>query len=271
MKYFNVSMTLEQVKKTYKEWAFKLHSDVNGGDDEAMKDLNVQFEYAYKYAKTHNIVSEEEKKETAESFTRHFYTQNGWQGSRYDSSLSTTDIAKKVREYAKYSYPDFKFSISCKYFSGGSSCTMTLMKSPYELTNEELLDKWCRSHTENYGRTEFYNGENWVHEATEENIRKYKEYVKKSIYENWQFNQYYDFGNDMAERSPIDIRVLSAIKDVMNYLQSYNWSDCDGSVDYFDVNFYYHISIGKYDKPCVVETPKNWKLSDKSKKEVKVA
>jgi hypothetical protein len=24
-------------------------------------------------------------------------------------------------------------------------------------------------------------------------------------------------------------------------------------------------------KPCVVETPKNWKLSDKSKKEVKVA
>ena len=42
-------------------------------------------------------------------------------------------------------------------------------------------------------------------------------------------------------------------------------------VDYFDVNFYYHISIGKYDKPCVVETPKNWKVSDKSKKEVKVA
>ena len=271
MKYFNVSMTLEQVKKTYKEWAFKLHSDVNGGDDESMKDLNVQFEYAYKYAKTHNIVSEEEKKETAESFTRHFYTQNGWQGSRYDSSLSTTDIAKKVREYAKYSYPDFKFSISCKYFSGGSSCTMTLMKSPYELTNEELLDKWCRTHTENYGRTEFYNGENWVYEATEENIRKYKEYVKKSVYENWQFNQYYDFGNDMAERSPIDVRVLSAIKDVMNYLQSYNWSDCDGSVDYFDVNFYYHISIGKYDKPCVVEIPKNWKVSDKSKKEVKVA
>lgn len=32
-----------------------------------------------------------------------------------------------------------------------------------------------------------------------------------------------------------------------------------------------HVSIGKYNKSCVVETPKNWKLSDKSKKEVKVA
>lgn len=271
MKYFNISMPMEQIKKIYKELAFKLHSDVNGGDDEAMKDLNVQFEYAYKYAKTHNVVSEEEKNETATSFTRRFYTENGWCGSRYDSSLSTTDIAKKVREYAKYCYPDFKFSISCKYFSGGSSCSMDLMQSPYELTNEEILDTWCRNNLTNYGRTEFYNGEEWVHEATEENIRKYKEWTKKKVYEDWQFNQYYDFGKDMEERSPIDIRVLSAIKDVMNYLQSFNWSDCDSSVDYFDVNFYYHISIGKYNKPCVVKEPKNNKITDESKKEVKVA
>lgn len=270
MKYFNTSMTIHEVKATYRNWAFKLHSDINGGDDEAMKDLNVQFEYAYKYAKTHNVVSEEEKKESAESYTRRFYTENGWCGSRYDSSLSTTDIAKKVREYAKYAYPDFKFSISCKYFSGGSSCSMSLMQSPYELTNEELLDKWCRSNTENYGRTDFYNGEEWVHEVTEENIRKYKEFTKKKVYEDWQFNQYYDFGKDMTERSPIDIRVLSAIKDVMNYLQSFNWSDCDSSVDYFNVNFYYNISIGKYNKPCVVKEPKSWKLADKSKKEIKV-
>lgn len=39
MKYFNVSMTMHEVKATYRNWAFKLHSDVNGGDDEAMKDL----------------------------------------------------------------------------------------------------------------------------------------------------------------------------------------------------------------------------------------
>lgn len=272
MKYFNISMTVAEVKTTYRKWAFKLHSDVNGGDDEAMKDLNVQFDYAFKYAKTHTVISEEEKKETATSYTRRFYTENGWEGSRYDSSLSTTDIAKKVREYAKYAYPDFKFSISCKYFSGGSECNMVLMQSPYELTNDEILDTWCRNHTTQYGRTEFYNGKECVHEVTEENIYMYKEYTKKNVYEDWRFNQYYDFGKDMAERSPIDIRVLDAIRDVMNYLRSYNREDIDSMTDYFDVKFYFDVSIGKgRDKPCVVKAPKNWKLTDNSKKEVSVA
>lgn len=272
MKYFNHSMDLHEVKATYRKWALKLHSDLNGGDDEAMKDLNSQFEYAYKYAETHSvIISKENEKETAKSYTRRFYTENGWQGSRYDSSLSTKDIAKKVREYAKYAYPDYKFSISIQTYSGGSSVYLTLMQSPYELTNEYLLDTWCRNHLENYGRIEFYNGENWVHEATEENIRKYKEYTKAEVYERWQFNQYYDFGKDMTERSPIDVRVLSAIKDVMDYLNSFRYDDSDGQVDYFDTNFYYHVSIGKYEKPCIVKPPKNWKLTDNSKKEVSVA
>lgn len=272
MKYFNVSMSMKQIKTTYREWAFKLHSDVNGGDDEAMKDLNVQFEYAYKYAKSHNLVSDEEKKESAESFTRQFYTQNGWCGSRYDSNLSTTDIAKKVREYAKYAYPDFKFSISCKYFSGGSECSMVLTQSPYELTNENILDKWCRANTQMYGRTEFYNGKEWCSEVTEENIAKYKEFTKRKVYEDWNFNQYYDFGKDMTERSPIDIRVLDAIADVMNYLTSFRFDDSDGQIDYYCTNFYMNVSIGRgRDKPCVVKEPKNFKITDKSKKEVKVA
>lgn len=34
MKYFNTSMSMNKIKATYREWAFKLHSDVNGGDDE---------------------------------------------------------------------------------------------------------------------------------------------------------------------------------------------------------------------------------------------
>ncbi len=272
MKYFNISMTVSEVKNTYRKLAFKLHSDVNGGDDEAMKDLNVQFEYAFKYAKTHNIISEEEKKETSESYTRRFYTENGWEGSRYDSSLSTTDIAKKVREYAKYAYPDFKFSISCKYFSGGSECNMILMQSPYELTNDDILDEWCRANTTMYGRTEFYNGEEWVYEVTEENIAKYKEYTKREIYENWRFNKYCDFGRDMAEKNPIDVRVLDAISDVMNYLKSFNYDDSDSMTDYFNCGFYMDVSIGKgRNKPCVIKTPKNWKITDNSKKEVFVA
>ena len=75
----------------------------------------------------------------------------------------------------------------------------------------------------------------------------------------------------MTERSPIDVRVLEAIKDVMDYLNSFRYDDSDSMVDYFSTNFYYHVSIGKYEKPCVIKPPINWKLEDKSKKEINVA
>jgi hypothetical protein len=270
MKYFNNLMSLEEVKATYRKMAMKLHPDC-GGDEEEMKALNEQFSYAYQFAKVHNP-SKQEKGETVYSFTREFYIQNGWKGSRYDSSLSTKEIAQKVREYAKYAYPDYKFSISCKYFSGGSSCSISLIQSPYELTNDKLLDKWCRNNTTMYGRIEFYNGEEWCHEETEEDIQKYKKYTAERVYHNWNFNEYYDFEDDMEERSPIDIRVLEAIKDVMNYLKSYHFDDSDSQIDYFDTNFYFYISIGRgWEKPCEIKAPKNWKIADNTEKEIKIA
>lgn len=40
--------------------------------------------------------------------------------------------------------------------------------------------------------------------------------------------------------------------DVNDCIKSYRWSDCDGMTDYFDVNFWYDIGIGKWDKPYTV-------------------
>ena len=263
-------MTLEEVKAVYKKTALKLHPDC-GGNEEEMKLLNEQFAFAYQYAKIHNP-SKSDSSENVYSFTREFYTQNGWKGSRYECGLSTKEIAKKVREYAKYAYPDFKFSVSISTYSGGSSVYLTLMQSPYELTNEKLLDKWCRNNLTNFGRIEFYNGEEWCNEGTEENIQKYKKYTAERVYRNWNFNEYYDFGEDMSERSPIDIRVLEAIKDVMNYLKSYRFDDSDGQIDYFDTNFYFYVSIGKgSEKPCEIKIPNNWKIAYNSSKEIKTA
>ena len=33
--------------------------------------------------------------------------------------------------------------------------------------------------------------------------------------------------------------VAAMLDDVDNFVRSYNWEDCDGSIDYFNVNFYY--------------------------------
>lgn len=44
-----------------------------------------------------------------------FYTQNGWCGSNYDNKLTTKDIAKKVREFAKKNFPNFVFSVTSRW------------------------------------------------------------------------------------------------------------------------------------------------------------
>lgn len=40
--------------------------------------------------------------------------------------------------------------------------------------------------------------------------------------------------------------------DVNDCIKSYHWDDSDGMIDYFDVNFYYDLDVGKWDKPYTV-------------------
>lgn len=42
------------------------------------------------------------------------------------------------------------------------------------------------------------------------------------------------------------------IQDVIDFINSYRYSDSDGMIDYFDTNFYYDVSVGKWDNPFKV-------------------
>jgi hypothetical protein len=46
------------------------------------------------------------------------------------------------------------------------------------------------------------------------------------------------------------------IETITEYVQSYNYDDSDPYTDYFNVNFYESINIGKWDKPFEVVAPK---------------
>ena len=37
--------------------------------------------------------------------------------------------------------------------------------------------------------------------------------------------------------------------EVHSLVNSYNYDDSDGMIDYFDTNFYMHLNVGKWDKP----------------------
>ena len=94
MKYFTGIKSYEELKSRYKELLKKFHPD-NGGDLEVMKDVNVEYAALFpiwknrKEAETGNAVDE-----TVQSTKRKFYTECGWEGSRYDGNLSLKEIAR---------------------------------------------------------------------------------------------------------------------------------------------------------------------------------
>jgi len=61
-----------------------------------------------------------------------------------------------------------------------------------------------------------------------------------------QVNHYYlDKADYLTEEAK------EVLKKVVEIVQSYNFSDCDAQIDYFHVNFYFDLEIGKWDKPLV--------------------
>ena len=90
----------------------QLHPD-RGGSTEAMQELNSEFEIAFALAQRLLFTEKgDNSTETAGNYRRQFYTANGWQGERYDRSLSIKDIAKLIREYVKNAHPAYRFSIT---------------------------------------------------------------------------------------------------------------------------------------------------------------
>lgn len=130
MKHFNNVTSLEDLKKQYRKLALANHPD-KGGRTEVMQEINIEFDVLFKVWKDRvNDNDEQPTSETASEYRRNFYTDNGWEGSRYDCNLSTKDIAARVREYVKIQWPGWKFSVRCKYASMCSEIMVSLKGGP---------------------------------------------------------------------------------------------------------------------------------------------
>jgi hypothetical protein len=123
------------------------------------------------------------------------YTQNAWQGDKYESTkdLSTVEKAKLIRKEIRDKYPSkkgWKISVRSQYFSMGSSIDVFIEDMPFDPFNP----KWKPNNYENHEH--IYNEETEV-----------------------------------------------ILKDLESIGNQYNYSDCDGMIDYFNVDFYYHVQI----------------------------
>lgn len=124
------------------------------------------------------------------------------------------EIAKLVRAELKKEFPTYKFSVTIERFAGGAALNVSVMSG-----TEELIVR---------------NGRDG-------------NYV--------QVNQYHidSYTNPDNEYTVLTKNAVKMLKKVNVIANRYNWDNSDSSRDYFDVNYYFHLQIGKWDKPYQVK------------------
>ena len=157
------------------------------------------------------------------------------QGSNYDSSLSTTDIAKKLRTYVKENYPEYKFSITSKYFSGGSEINVILKDTPVELTNFETMKAYIEKYSGNFNRiwdedlhtyTSYYGLDE---EGKNRFVEKQLRVMPRHSISRHNLDEQLEWMTPEAKK---------VMKDVVLQLESYNFDHSDSQSDYYHVNFW---------------------------------
>lgn len=260
MKYFTKKMTLDEVKAAYRAVAMQLYPD-RGGSTEAMQQLNKEFELAFAIAQKFEKVDptytkRQPKAESAGSYRRQFHTVNGWQGERYNSNLSTKDIAQLIREYVKTAYPTYRFSITSNIYR----INVSLMEYPVELTNHDLMLKYYR---ENCHTVPLYvpTKERYINanEMTEADIEDWIDYKMED------FSYKSNFSESNTWLNPV---VFAVLKDVQDFMNAYNYDYSDTMTDYFNNNFFAYIQIGKDEKPAKL-VKRTASISPKKEKAVK--
>lgn len=222
MKYFKNVKSYDDLKKQYRDLLKANHPD-NGGNEETMKEINIQYDALFAIWKNR----QEEKTgktihETASGTRSEFYTEFGWKGSNHSWDRSLKEVAQIVRAYVKEKYPTYKFSVRTEYASMCQELHVELKESPIEiykpfddLDSDDFLEiSKCLYYWDELEKIKFLDAS--------------KDEKKKILEEST--NPYRFLLNDVTK---------SVIADVDRFVESYNFKDCDGMIDYFHVDFYY--------------------------------
>lgn len=223
-KYFKNVKSFEDLKEQFRALARKHHPDA-GGDVETMKEINTEYDALFAIWKDrHNATVEpqEQTTETADSTRRQFYTQFGWEGSNHNWDRSLKEVAQIVRAYVKEKYPTYKFSVRTSYASMCQELHVELKESPIEIY-KAYADMNDEDKSEVRRKLEY----NHLWRLTSWTEAEEKEIFEKAWSENGDF---FHCLNDATK---------AVAEDVDTFVNSYNFKDCDGAIDYFDVDFYY--------------------------------
>lgn len=253
MKYFRNIQSFEDLKKRFRELLKVNHPD-NGGDVEVMKAINVEFDALFPIWKNRTEKETGEViNETAAGTRRQFYTENGWEGSNHDWNRSLKEVAQIVRTYVKEKYPTYKFSVRASYASMCQELHVELKESPIDIYKpfEDLT--W--DDLNNISKVLYM----WRDDDRIDFLNATREEQRKMIEESTNRNA--RILNEITQ---------AVVDDVDAFVESYNYHDCDGMIDYFDVDFYYFGCL-KDNGADIKIIPKTARIKNKAGKPEKAA
>lgn len=218
MKYFAQCKNLEELKKEFRRLAMLHHPD-RGGDAEIMKAINNEYDAVFPALKAKTAA---QSTETAQSTRSEFYTVNGWKGERYEAGRSLKEIAQLVRAYVKEFFPDYRFSVRTSYASMCQELHVDIKEAPAEIfkpyeemTKDDISECWRKA----------VRNSVWT-------LNSWNKAEEKAEFERiW--SKYGAFYRCLTDKT------RATVKAVDEYVNSFNYDDSDGMIDYFDVNFYY--------------------------------
>lgn len=222
MKFFTNCTTLDELKKEFRRLCMIHHPD-RGGDTATMAAINAEYEALFPVLKlAYNKTAETPTHETAASYRNEFYTQNGWKGSNYESARSLKEIAQLVRKFIKEQFPTYKFSVRTHYASMCQELTVEMKEAPCKI----------------------YKDFDELTEDDKSDLRKRMLYNNVFTLDCWNDCELrVEFERIWAEHGDwyrcVSEQLQATAEAVDSYVNSFNFSDCDGMIDYFHVNFYY--------------------------------
>jgi len=148
------------------------------------------------------------------------------------NKYNTKEITTWTRQQLKNKYPQIKMSITCKYYSGGSNMNINILESKkiqlkrkFEELSQDEKERLKHKYSEYYDHPE----------------KRIKEILELgsinhiSIEDDWTLTE----------------KGKEIIGDIIKIANTYNYDNSDPMTDYFDVNYYFNISLGKYSKPFI--------------------
>lgn len=147
-------------------------------------------------------------------------------------NLGTTEIAKRIRKQLKTEFSDCKFSVMTEQFAGGSGININLMKADRKIIRD------FKDISERAIARLIVHTRKDIEQRQNESYHQLNKYVLQDEYDSDGWCN----GVFLTEQGHLLLQQVARIA------EAYNYDDSDPQTDYFSVNFYLDIELGKWNK-----------------------